>query len=337
MEKATIRDIAKQAGVCIATVSRVINHKENVLPETRRRILALIERTGYRPNAMGRGLVSRRSHNILLEHFNIADPYCVALAESISSHCQAIGYRMLLADCRLDPALEAEHLSRVRDGSVDGLIISPLPVRDNVPQYRELVRSGFPLVVMDNIVPGVRTNCVKYDDRMAGRMAMDYLFEKGHRRIALIQWQPRFHTVQDRRRSYFESHRKRRLSVDPAYLVTMPDAFRDWDRGAFKRLMALPKPPTAILTENEFVGVASMNMLLQCGVRIPNDVAVVAIGDALLDLLAPIPLTTISLHPEQAAAVAVKRLAELIENPSLRHQPPRKFVQTPSLIVRGSA
>src|SRR5665647_1046244 len=105
MNRTTIHDIAKQAGVCIATVSRVINNKDNVLPQTRRRILDLIDRTGYRPNAMGRGLVLRRSQNILLEHFNIADPYCVALAEGISSHCQAIGYRMLLADCRFDPAL----------------------------------------------------------------------------------------------------------------------------------------------------------------------------------------------------------------------------------------
>ena len=337
MGKTTIRDIARRAGVCIATVSRVINDKDNVLPETRQRILDLIDQTGYQPDAIGRGLVLRRSRNILLEHFNIADPYCVALAASISSHCQTIGYRMLLADCRFDPSLEAEHLSRVCDGSVDGLIISPLPVRDNVAQYRRLVRSGFPLVVMDNAVPGVRANCVKYNDSMAGRMAMDYLFERGHRRIAFVQWQPRFHTVQDRRRSYLESHRKRQLSVDPAYMVTMPAEFRDWDRSTFDRLLALPTPPTAILTENELVGVGSMNMLLQCGLRIPDDIAVMAIGDALLDLLTPVPLTAVSLHPEQAAATAVGLLAELIENPMLRRQPPRKFVQNPRLIVRRSA
>lgn len=337
MGKTTIRDIADSAGVCIATVSRVLNNKSNVLPETRQRILDLIERTGYHPNAMGRGLVLRRSQNILLEHFNIADPYCVALSESISNQCQAIGCRMLLAGCKSDPTLEAEHLSRVRDGSVDGLIISPLPVRDNIPLFRDLARSRFPVVVIDNAVPGVKMNCVKYDDRAAARMAMEYLFEKGHRRIAFIQRSHGFHTVEDRVRSYVESYQKRHIPLSPDYTVTMPTAFCDWARSDFERLLALPEPPTAFLTENELVAVACMNFLLRAGVRIPDDVAVMAIGDTLLDALVPVPLTAISLHPEQAALKAVNLLAELIENQNLRREPPRAHIQKPSLVIRESA
>lgn len=337
MRKTTIRDIAKQAGVCIATVSRVINDKENVLPETRERILALIERTGYRPNAMGRGLVLRRSRNILFEHFNIADPYCVALANSISDCCRTIGCRMLLADCKFDPTLEADHLSHARDGSVDGMIISPLPVRDNIPLFRELARSGFPVVVMDNTVPSVRMHCVKYDDRAAGTIAMDYLFQKGHQRIAFIQCWHDFHTIRDRRRSYLESHRKRDIPIDPKHLVTLPYAFGEWDHKVFEQLLASSAPPTALLTENEIVAVATMNILMQCGVRIPDDVAVMAIGDTLLDSLVPVPLTTISLHPDQAAQKAVALLAELIEDSGVRRSSPRVLVQKPSLVIRTSA
>lgn len=337
MGKITIRDIADRAGVCIATVSRVINNKDNVLPETRQRVLELIERTGYHPNAMGRGLVLRRSQNILLEHFNLADPYCVALSESISNHCQAIGCRMLLAGCKADPNLEAEHLRRVRDGSVDGLIISPLPVPNNITLFRDLAKSRFPLVVMDNDVPGVKLNCVKYDDRAAARMAVDYLLEKGHRRIAFIQRSLGFHTVDDRRQSYLDSHRKRRLPVNPDYIITMPNALGDWSGDDFERVLTMPDRPTAFLTENEHVAVVCMNFLLRAGVRIPDDIAVVAIGDALLDALVPVPLTAVSLHPEQAALKAVSLLAELIEHSHLRHEPPREFIQQPSLVVRASA
>jgi LacI family transcriptional regulator len=337
MSKTTIHDIAQMAGVCIATVSRVINNKDNVLPETRQRVLDLIDRTGYRPNAMGRGLVLRRSHNILFEHFNIADPYCVAMANRISDRCRTIGCRMLLADCKRDTTLEAEHLMHVRDGSVDGLIISPLPGRDNLPRYRDLVRAGFPVVLIDNVVPGVRMHCVKYDDRAAGAIAMEYLFEKGHRRIAFIQCRHSFHTVLDRRWSYRQCHRKHRIPVDPDLTVTLPFAFSQWDQGVFQRLLALPLPPTALLTENEIVAVATMNVLMQAGVRIPDDVAVMAIGDTLLDSLVPVPLTTISLHPDQAADKAVDLLAKLIEDSGVRQSSPRVIIQKPSLVVRTSA
>jgi LacI family transcriptional regulator len=337
MKKTTIHDIAKEAGVCIATVSRVINNKDNVLPETRQRILKLIERTGYRPDALGRGLVLRRSHNILFEHFNIADPYCVALANTISDHCRAIGYRMLLADCKFDAVLEAEHLSRVRDGSVDGLIVSPLSIRDNIPRYRELVRCGFPVVVMDNTVPMVRMHCVKYDDRAAGTMAMDYLFKKGHRRIAFIQRSHDFQTVKDRRRSYLQSHRQRGIAVNPDYLVTLPLAFSEWNCKIFDQLLVSSAPPTALLTENEIVAVACMNILTQRGVRIPGDISVMAIGDTLLDALVPIPLTTVSLHHDEAAKKAVDLLTKLIADSSVRRSPPYTFIQNPSLVVRVSA
>jgi DNA-binding LacI/PurR family transcriptional regulator len=186
-------------------------------------------------------------------------------------------------------------------------------------------------------VPGVKLNCVKYDDRAAARMAMEYLFEKGHRRIAFIQRPLGFHTVDDRRRSYVESYRKRGVPLSPDYTIMMPSAFGDWAAGDFKRLLAMPERPTAFLTENEHVGVVCMNFLLRAGVRIPEDVAVMAIGDTLLDALVPVPLTAISLHPEQAALKAVNLLAELIEDPSLRRRPPRVYIQKPSLVIRDSA
>lgn len=335
--KRTIRDIARMAGVCIGTVSRVINNKDKVHPATRKRILDLIERTGYRPNALGQGLKRRRSQNVLLEVWSIIDPYCAALSESISNHCWSLGYKMLLADSKLSPALEAEHLSRVRDGSVDGMIVSPLPTRDNVPLFRNLAQTRFPIVLMDNAVPTVRMNCIKYDDLAAGRLAMEYLFEKGHERIAFVQWWPGFHTVQDRRRSYLESHKNRGIRVHPDYVVTLPDAFRDWSRHTFERLLALPAPPTAILAENEIVAVASMNIALKCGMRIPQDVAVMAFGDTLLESLAPVPLTTVALHHQEASLKAVKLLVDLVENRELAGKKPRQHVEKPSLIIRESA
>ena len=202
----TIHDVAKLAGVCIGTVSRVINGKDKVHPKTRQKVQDVIEKTGYRPSAMARGLVLSRTHTIFLCLHNIADPYCAAVAKIIGGRARKKGYGLLLGDLNYDTLLEAEYLQQVRDGKVDGMIISPLPGMKNVRHYAELAKAAFPLVLIDVCVPKVELNCVRYDDLAIGRMAVDYLIGKGHRRIAFVQWQGEFATVKDRYHGYLESH-----------------------------------------------------------------------------------------------------------------------------------
>ena len=335
--KQTIRDIAQMAGVCIGTVSRVINNKDKVHPETRQQILDLIERTGYRPSAMGRGLALRRSHNILLEVINISDAYSAWIAKNISNHCRSCGYKMLLGDSNLDPAVEADYLRKVRDGSVDGLIVSPLPTKKNVAYFRELAETGFPTVVIDNPVPGVSLPCVKYDDLAAGHLAMNHLFQQGHRRIAFLAWRTAFATVKDRLRGYRQGHQQRGLAVDEALVILAPESFVTWQPELLNQALQLPDPPTAIVTENEVTAVLCMNSLLRLGRRIPDDVAVMTFGDALSEQFFPVPLTTVSLCQDKASLKAIELLVELIEHPERVQEPAPPFIQQPELIVRQSA
>ncbi len=177
MKNITIHEIAEMAGVCIGTVSRVINNKDKVHPQTREKILKLIEQTGYRPSALGQGLRSRCSRCLLLQVPNIADPYSASVAKTISFHCRAAGYKMFLGDSDYDPQTEASYLHRLRDGGVDGLIISPLAGGKNNRLIAALVRDGFPVVAMDNPLPGVQVNSVRYDD-YAGASAPWIIFSK---------------------------------------------------------------------------------------------------------------------------------------------------------------
>src|SRR6478735_7572151 len=178
----TIQDVAREAGVCIGTVSRVINGKDRVNPQTRERIQQIIDRLGYRPSAMGRGLVTRRSHNIMALTHNIADPFCVSLVKRFGSLCRQHGYKLLVGDSDYDPEIEAECLGMMRDGSVDGLIVTPFSGHRNLPLFRSLAASGFPLVAVAGELPDCPIPCVKFDDRLAGRLATDYLLDQGHRR-----------------------------------------------------------------------------------------------------------------------------------------------------------
>ncbi len=217
-KKPTIHDVADMAGVCISTVSRVINNKDKVHPETRQRITELIAKTGYRPSAMARGLVLNRSQNILLGLHNIADPYCATVANLAGRQSRKHGYGLVLGNWNNDLAIEADYLQRARDGGVDGLIVLPLPGRKNVRWYSELVRADFPIVAIDALPPRLNLNSVRYDNVAIGRMAVDYLIGKGHRRITFLQSLPEFDSVRSRHQGYVEGHKAAGIPVDPRYL-----------------------------------------------------------------------------------------------------------------------
>jgi DNA-binding LacI/PurR family transcriptional regulator len=336
MNKITIHEIAKMAGVCIGTVSRVINNKDKVHPETRKKILRLIEKTGYRPSALGQGLRSRRSHCLLLQVPTIADPYSASVAKSISAHCRRVGYKMFLGDSDYSDEIEAFYLRRLRDGGVDGLIISPMPGGKNDKLVAGLVRDGFPVVAMDTTFPGAQVNSVRYDDYAGAAKAMDYLFEKGHRRIAFLQQQTEFQTVRDRHRAYLDSYRRHGVKFHAADVITAPMNLKQWDGSILARALRQSEHPTAILTENEIMASLCVGTLEHLQKRIPEDVAIIAFGDSLIDQFTPIPLTAVALHQEEASREALELLLELIEDPQMRNKPPRQILHQPELIVRKS-
>jgi len=199
------------------------------------------------------------------------------------------------------------------------------------------VRDGFPLVVMDNPLAGLEVNCVRYDDYAGAAQAMDYLFEKGHRRIAFLQQQVEFQTVRDRLRAFRESYEKRGLPLDPDDIITAPPTLKDWNYVILARLLRRPNHPTAILTENEIMASVCISTLERLQKRIPQDVAIIAFGDALIEQFTPVPLTAVALHQEDASRKALELLLELIGDADLRGQPPRQFLQRPDLIARQSA
>jgi DNA-binding LacI/PurR family transcriptional regulator len=336
MAPTTIHDIARQAGVCIGTVSRVLNNKDRVHPKTRERIQRIIEQTGYRPSAMGRGLVLHRSHSIMLLLHNIADPHCVSLSKHLSRLCRTKGYKMLVGDSDYDPAVEAECLRAVRDGSSDGLLVSPLAGRRNLPVYRKLADSGFPVVAVMDAVPGHRIPCVKYDDLGAGRMATDYLLTKGHRDIAFAGWHTEFQTVRDRYQGHAESHQACQVVLRPELRLQLPKSLTQV-RESLAAALGLRASPTAILAENEMVGLACFNALIQLGRRVPDDVAVMVFGDELPEGAAPVPMTAVSLQQSELCQRALALLLEQIHQRGQTTKSPVVESIRPELVVRESA
>jgi LacI family transcriptional regulator len=165
---------------------------------------------------------------------------------------------------------------------------------------------------------------------------MDYLFEKGHRRIAFLQQQTEFQTVRDRHRAYLDSYERHGVKFHAADVITAPMNVKEWDGSILARALRQSEHPTAILTENEIMASLCVGTLEHLQKRIPEDVAIIAFGDSLIDQFTPIPLTAVALHQEEASREALELLLELIEDPQMRKKPPRQILHQPELIVRKS-
>jgi DNA-binding LacI/PurR family transcriptional regulator len=333
----TMAEIAKMAGVSIGTVSRVVNNKDKVHPETRARIQALVELLNYQPSATARGLALRRTENIMLQVPNIADPYFSDLTKSISKLSRRAGYKVLLADCDYDSAIEAEYLQRLRDGRVDGAIISPLPTRESEQYFLDLVRHHFPHVCIEIEPRTIRTNVVLYDDLDGAEAAMDYLFEKGHKKIAFCRGNIDFQTILNRHHGYLRSYEKRGLQPNPDYTLALPSPLESKDPTPLKALLDRPDHPTAIFAENDIMAIFCISALERLGKRVPRDVAVVGFGDISYTAFLDVPLTTVRQPQEELARRAVQRLMSLITNPKERAVEPQRIIVKTKLVIRGSA
>jgi LacI family transcriptional regulator len=336
MSRLSIKDIAQRADVCIGTVSRVINNLDRVHPETREKILKIIKDTGYRPSTLGRALVSGKTRNVLVALHDFTDPYCAVLSKHFSRLWHELDFRMLIGDADNNAALEREFLARAQDGSVDGLIISPIPGRNNTLIYREMIKKGRPLVTIDSRIEGVKTNCILYDDYAAACMAVEHLAAKGHRHIAFMHWRPDYQTVKDRLRGYRETLRRLNLDPDGSFQEPLPSLQSELTE-AIRTVLRNQPATTALVTENEMVAMICINTLLQAGYRVPQDIAVVAIGDTLANHFTPVPLSTVSLRHDLMCQKAVERLHHLIGETQSAKNPITEETIKPELIIRASA
>jgi LacI family transcriptional regulator len=248
---------------------------------------------------------------MLLAH-NIADPFCVALAKDLSALCRQQGYKLLLGDADYRPEIEAETLEMVRDGSVDGLIVAPVGGRQNQDRFRDLADAGFPVVAVDESLAECGISCVRFDDRLAGRMATDHLLDRGHRQIAFVDWHTEFQTVADRYQGYLESHAARGLKTSSKLHLRLPASLGQAREILAAALDWTPRP-SALIAINEMVALTSFNALNQLGRRVPEEVALLAIGDMFPEGSVSKPITTVSLPVDRLAGWAWERLQERLQ------------------------
>ncbi len=341
LSRSTIRDVARAAGVSISTVSLVLNNKGNVSEETRRRVLKVAKELGYVPSRAARDLSLQRTGNVGFvlreDHFTRSEPFYTYIFLGTEFEARLHNLYVLLTTIPRDYR-KGEHTPRfLRERSVDGLLIAG-KVSD---VFLEEVRTiKLPTVLIDYEAEGFPA--VVIDNQGGARVAVEHLIQQGHRRIAFVGADIRHPSIANRLEGYRIALARAGLSMDSVLVLVEAEAepTRATGQRLGARLLALSERPTAAFCANDALALGVMETLLQAGLRVPDDVALVGFDDVQGAAQAPVPLTSVRVFKEQMGELAMHHLAERIGAEQTRRPYARgqhTIVAPTELVVRASS
>jgi LacI family transcriptional regulator len=308
-----LKQLAAHLGLSPATVSRVLNGKGEagrISEETRRRVMEAVEQRGLIRNAMARGLKMARTQTLGLMVPDIRNPYFSAVAQSIMKHARESHYSVLLCDNEEDESIEKQQLALLVDRQVDGIIAAP--VGQDGRHWTQLQSRGLALCLVDRYFAGRDLPYVSSDNRLGGLIATSYLLEMGHRRLAILQGNPKTTVNAERLRGVRDVLVQHGMSL--ADVVVMGDDFGEESGYTHAmRLFAETKPrPSAIFAFSNMIAVGVMRAAAENKIRMPEDLSLIAFDELSTSRFLNPPLTTIAQDVERIGAESVALLLRRI-------------------------
>ncbi len=331
----TMADVARHAGVSVATVSHVLNDTRPVLPHTRQAVLDAIDQLGYTPNTLARSLVTSRTRSIGLAVSAIRNPYFTEILQGVEAAALEQGYSLLLADPHDDPAHERKVAQLLHERRVDGMIVAPSADPGGLLAY--LIRHRVPAVLLDRTVDAPADGVPRFDQVCAENaepMArlVTHLADLGHRRIALVAGLPGLSTTAERITGYRQGLAAAGLPYDEA-LLAHGDSESAGAGRATTALLSLATPPTALVTGNNVMTLGALHALRAHGLTVPDDIALCCFDDfAWADLFSP-RLTAVAQPGRDIGARAVRVLLERLAAPDR----PARTVRLPCTFVHRTS
>lgn len=340
----TIKDVARHAGLSYAQVSRALNDKYGVGAQTRTRVLKSAQALGYRPNAIARSLITRKTLTIGLIVPDLRNPFFPEVAGAIEAAAEAEGYGVFYSVSDWDPRQEDRYLSLFLERRVDGVVVSPVRRTHGVARLE--VPRTVPAVYVASVPEGAHHPGVTIDNEKGARLAVAHLLDRGRRRIAFIGARDGSDSSADRFRGYRSALLDARISYDESLVRLGPftpkgasssvrSLFRETGRNegdAGTPFGAAVNRPDAIFAENDVLAVAAIQTLGDLGLRVPEDVSVVGFDNIPIASLHALDLTTVAQPTEEMGRRAVELL---IAQMSGRHAS-RLTVLEPDLVIRGT-
>lgn len=312
---ATIKDVARQAGVSVGTVSHVLSGTVPVRTVLRDRVHAAIHKLDYHPNYVARSLKANRTKTLGMVISDITNPFFPQVVRGAEDCALKHGY--LLNTFNTDDQVEREQqvFSLLRSRRVDGilLVVAPSPAGD-VAHIRKMVEAGIPVVCLDRIPQGIALDSVSVDNIKGAQICVRHLINKGHRRIGIITGSLSLQTAKERLEGYRSALRGASIKPEPGLILE--GDFREGSGYRLgKDLLLSHQPPTAIFVSNGMMAVGVVRALEEIGLECPGDIAIASFDDLPLASAFRPHLTAVALPAYQignkGAELLIKRVREL--------------------------
>jgi LacI family fructose operon transcriptional repressor len=324
----SIKDVAEAAGVSTATVSRVLSNGLHVRPEVRERVMATVERLGYRPNLVARSLRSQQSSTIGLIVSDISNPFFTAISRAVEDTAYEQGFSVLLCNTDENPEKEAIYLNLMHDTAVAGAIMSP--TRQTIDSFADS-NLPFPIVVVDRSISNGDVDAVLLDNVDAAYRLITYLVEQGYKRIAALCSE--MSTGLERQVGYEKALRAHGLAPKSEYMkYVSPKAGAGY--AATLKMLDLAEPPDALFTVNSLIAEGALQAIRERNLIIPDDIALVTFDETTWSSLVQPAITLIAQPTYEMGKTAAELLMQRIADPS---RPTRQVILKGQLLVRGSS
>lgn len=322
-----VRDVAERAGVSVGTVSNVLNNPDKVSPATAERVQAAIDELGFVRNDAARQLRAGHSRSIGMIVLDVRNPFFTDVARGAEASAAEAHLSILLANSDERPEREAAYLDLFEEQRVRGILISP--VGDVVPRLEQLRSRGIPCVLVDRLARTEGFSSVSVDDEAGGAMAMTHLADTGRRHAVFVGGPFTLDQVRDREAGARRVARERGVRLD---VVETANLSAGEGVQAGRMLADAEERPDAVFAANDVVALGLLQGLIQSGLRVPEDVALIGYDDIDFAASATVPITSIGQPRDRIGSEAVELLIAEADGTG----EPRQIVFEPELVVRAS-
>lgn len=329
-----LKDIAHDLGVSVITVSKALRGASDISDETRQRVLKRMAELNYRPNMLARGLASGKTFSIGLVVPDLLHPFFAEFAKSLNGVLRLQNYGIVLASSEEDPKLEMQEISRVLARGVDALLIASC--QEALQGFYGIEDQRTPFILIDRDFPLLRANFVGTDDFRAGKIATGHLLEIGKQRIAHIAG-PEHTPGADRLHGYQTTLREHGITVQTRYVIRnskVEELGEEAGYDGMQKLLRIKSRPDAVFCYNDLIAIGAMHAVLEAGLAIPGDIALVGCGNVRYSNYLRVPLTSVDQSTSLLGKYAGSLVLELIGGNS---GTPKKIRVEPILVIRASS
>jgi DNA-binding LacI/PurR family transcriptional regulator len=331
-KRVTIMHVAHEAGVSYQTVSRVVNDRPDVAPETRKRVRDVIARLEYQPHAIARSLASKRTRTLGLITADFSDYFFTQVIAGAEAEARKHGYRFMLGSTERNLQDEPEYIRLLTERHVEGILFARPSTEVDNRHLVDLLRDGVPIVTTAYYLPGESLTVVDVDNLDGAYQATRHLLEYGHSQAAMITGPATWKSTHDRTLGFTRALEQAGAMADPALI-----AEGDWSypsgHQAMRALLARERPFSAVFAQNDRMAIGALCALREARLSVPQDISIVGYDDIPGAEYAAPPLTTIRQPMREVGAIATRLLIRAIEEPDAA---PEEVLLKTELIRRSS-